>query len=275
MRAVNLIPPEERRGERAPLRAGAISYLLVGALAVAVAGVSAVVVFGNQVSDREAEVATLEAQEAEARTTAATLGPYLEFARMAEARQLTVSSLANSRFDWERILRELAIVIPHDVWLVSVAGTVTPDVTVGEEGASTMRAGTAGPALTLKGCGGSHEAVARFAAALEDIDGVTRVGVGSSERSDSGVTTGASGSGGAEDCRTRDFIASFEIVVAFDEVQVDPASGGLLPTTPATPAADDGGVAQVEAESAASIESAAAQAREARERTDLVTGVVR
>ena len=30
MRPVNLIPPEERRGDHAPLRAGALSYVIVG-----------------------------------------------------------------------------------------------------------------------------------------------------------------------------------------------------------------------------------------------------
>ena len=37
MRPVNLIPPEDRRGEQAPLRTGPLAYVLVGAL-VAAAG---------------------------------------------------------------------------------------------------------------------------------------------------------------------------------------------------------------------------------------------
>ena len=29
----------------------------------------------------------------------------------------TVTSLADSRFDWERVMRELSLVLPADVWL--------------------------------------------------------------------------------------------------------------------------------------------------------------
>ena len=47
----------------------------------------------------------------------------------------TVDSLAQSRFDWERVMRELALVIPEDVWLESLTGTVAPGVTVDAEGA--------------------------------------------------------------------------------------------------------------------------------------------
>ena len=32
MRPVNLIPPEDRRGQHAPLRTGPLAYILVGAL---------------------------------------------------------------------------------------------------------------------------------------------------------------------------------------------------------------------------------------------------
>ena len=53
----------------------------------------------------------------------------------------TVSSLAQSRFDWERVLRELSLVIPEDVWLVKVTGTVSPAVD--------LDAGSADPASQL------------------------------------------------------------------------------------------------------------------------------
>ena len=61
MRPVNLIPAEERRGERAPLRSGPLAYIVVGALVAALLGVTALVLTGNQIADRKAEVAQLEA----------------------------------------------------------------------------------------------------------------------------------------------------------------------------------------------------------------------
>ncbi len=49
---------------------------------------------------------------------------------MRDARVETVTSLAQSRFDWERVMRELSLVLPGTVWLTNVTGTVAPTVTV-------------------------------------------------------------------------------------------------------------------------------------------------
>ena len=46
------------------------------------------------------------------------------------------TSLAQSRFDWERVLRELAIVIPEDVWLTNLTATVSPEVQLDDSGSS-------------------------------------------------------------------------------------------------------------------------------------------
>ena len=62
MSPVNLIPPEERRGSSAPTRTGSAVYFIVGGLALVLVAVCAVVFLGNQVSDKEAEAAQLEAQ---------------------------------------------------------------------------------------------------------------------------------------------------------------------------------------------------------------------
>ena len=70
MRPVNLIPPEERRGERAPLRTGPLAYVIVAVLAVALLAVTVLVVTGNQVSDRKAQVENLQSQVAETQAEA-------------------------------------------------------------------------------------------------------------------------------------------------------------------------------------------------------------
>ena len=122
-----------------------------------------------------------------------------------------MSSLAQSRFDWERVLRELSLIIPEDIWLLKMTGTVNPAVSL-EGGAEVkIRDSIEGPALEIVGCGPDQDAVAGFVAALEDIDGVTRVGVDSSSRSDQSLVRAGAGceSGGAteaaEDCRYEDF----------------------------------------------------------------------
>jgi hypothetical protein len=160
---------------------------------------------------------------------------------MQQARTQTIASLADSRFDWERVMRELALILPDDAWLVNLNATASPNAG-GEEGTggAGLRAAAPGPALELKGCAAGQEAVAGFVAALKDIDGVTRVGVESSELGDpENSGSGGGGEEGAnEDCRTRSFIAQFSIVVAFDAAPVPP-SAEEAPVAVAAPAEGD------------------------------------
>ncbi len=243
MRPVNLIPPEQRRGGKAPMRTGPLAYVIVAMLAVALVAVTLVVTTDNQVSDQKAEKANLEAQLAEAQAAAARVQSFATFASVQEAREQTVSTLAQSRFDWERVLRELAIVIPDDVWVTNLNAAVSPDAVVGSSSSSsssTSSASTesiAGPSLEIQGCAGGHEAVARFLAAVHDIDGVTRASVTSSERPDQTAQSAgsAASAGGAQsqECSSRNFVSKFDLTMAFDAVQLG-ASAGSSATAPAT-----------------------------------------
>lgn len=223
MRPVNLIPAEQRRGGQAPLRSGPLAYILLGALALVLVGVTALVLTSNQIADSKAEVAKLQREDAVAQARAQKLAAYAQFRSLSEQRVATVTSLADSRFDWERVMRELSLILPSDVWLVSLDATATPSTSVGSSGGGSSGAGlrgaVQGPALELSGCAAGQESVAGFVTALKDIDGVTRVGVESSELASKENEAGSSG-GGGEDCRTREFIAKFSLVVAFDAAPV-------------------------------------------------------
>lgn len=246
MRPVNLIPPEERRGANTPMRTGPIPYLLIGALAAALVGVSLLVLAGNQVSERKAEVAQLKREDAAAQAKATRLAAYTQFKAMQEQRATTIASLADSRFDWERVMRELSLVLPNDVWLVKLDGSASASADGGaESGSGNLRSGAAGPALEFEGCAVGQEAVARFVTVLKDIDGVTRVGVEHSEL-DPELTEEEGGSeepavGGAnEDCQTREFITQFSIVAAFDAAPVPPSTTEAPIATEGTETAEAG-----------------------------------
>lgn len=218
MRPVNLIPREDRPGSRRAMRGGPIAYILVGALVAALLGVTALVATDNQISDLNGEITQVEGEVAAAEAKAQALDAYSQFHSVREQRVATVISLADSRFDWERVMRELALVLPGDVWLTNLTATANPQVT--PDGAATvaLRASIPGPALELVGCARSQDAVAGFVQALKDIDGVTRVGVQGSSLS--GASSASSDSGGATTCQTRAFIAQFQMVVAFDAAPV-------------------------------------------------------
>jgi Tfp pilus assembly protein PilN len=253
MRPVNLIPPEERRGSRAPTRTGPIVYIVVGALVVALAGVAELVLTDNQIANRKTEIARLHREDAVVRAHAQRLVAYTRFRELRDQRVATVTSLADSRFDWERVMRELSRIIPADVWLTNLTATSAPGVSLqggssggasssGSGSGSGLRASAAGPALEITGCAKGQVGVAGFVTALKDIEGVTRVGVQSSSlpsrSSGAGVGSSASGGGsgggsGSTDCRTRDFVAQFQIVAAFDAAPI-PTTGTSAETASAT-----------------------------------------
>jgi Tfp pilus assembly protein PilN len=237
MRPVNLIPSDERRGDRAAMRTGVFSYILIGALAAAVLGIAAVALTSKQIKDRKAEVAQLQVQEQQAQAKAQSLAAFTQFRAAQQARSDTVNSLASSRFDWQRVMNEFARVIPSNVWFVKIAGTADPTVTVADGPDIQSRESIPGPALELQGCATGQDAVAGLIASLEDIDGVTRVGLDSSGKSDdpqdsaAAAPTGGDSASGNTDCQTRDFIAQFKIIVAFDEVPT-PATASASPSVP-------------------------------------------
>lgn len=218
MRPVNLIPPEDRRGDRAPLRSGPLSYVVVGALVAVLGIVTLMVMTSNDIAERETEVEQLEADLETTTAEAERLSAFTRFATVRTQREATIASLAQSRFDWERVMRELALVIPEDVTLTHLNGSVVMNAE-----ASTAGTEIGAPNLAIAGCASSHSAVAEFVAALEDIDGVTRVGVGRSEAAGEASTSDASGCGSAH---------IFDVSVAFDGATVSPDAAAASAVNP-------------------------------------------
>lgn len=222
MRPVDLIPAELRQGAHAPMRTGPFPYILLGALVAVLAAVTLLVITGNQISEQKSELVKLKREDIAAQEQASRLSAYVQFQRLHEERVATISSLADSRFDWERVMRELSLVLPRDVWLTDLKASAGGG---GAEGGPA--AGIAGPSLELSGCATGQESVAGFVTALKDIDGVTRVGVNTSalaaaEEGGGGSTNSQEADSG---CQTRSFIAQFQMIVAFDAAPV-PLAGG-------------------------------------------------
>jgi Tfp pilus assembly protein PilN len=236
MRPVNLIPAEDRHGTDKPLRTGPVAYIVLGALVLALAGVTMLVLTNNKISDRKGELAQVQREDAAEKARAESLASYTQFSALHEQRVQTIASLADSRFDWERVMRELALVLPHSVWLTSLEASASSEKGGGGGSGGALSSSIVGPSLAIEGCATGQDAVAGFVTALKDIDGVTRVGVESSELTgeDEGAgSSGGSAGGGSSDCRTRSFIAQFKLVVAFDAAPV-PLSGEeeAAPVTP-------------------------------------------
>lgn len=251
MRAVNLIPAEQRRGGGAGAagRSGGAAYVVLGFLALAVVGVTASVLASNSVGERQAQLVQVKHDTEVAQARATSLKAYADFAQLEHARVKTVESIAGTRFDWERTMRDLSRVLPANAWLTSVLGTVKPGVTVdggsGSGDTSSLRQSQPVPAIEMVGCTTTQGAVARLVSNLRLVRGVTRVSLASSEKSSApsapgAALTGTSGGGGANDADCRHGSAAFpkfSLVIFFTPVASASAPAAAAPGAPATASA--------------------------------------
>jgi Tfp pilus assembly protein PilN len=226
MRAVNLLTPELRssqKGSSAPrpsvmTTSGGIGAMVVlGALALTVAGLAGYVLSTNVVKDRQANLATVSAKNDATVKRAAELKPYSDFQTLAQERASTVQSLASARFDWEQSLRDLSRALPKQVFLSSLTGTVG-----GGSGAtgSGIRGAISSPAIELVGCTKSQPAVASLMSRLRNVQGVTRVSLAKSEKTD---TQASSTSGAAVNPCGKGSPPNFDVVVFFEKATVSDA----------------------------------------------------
>ncbi len=247
MRPINLIPADQRR-DRGSSRTGPLAYIVVGGLFALLAGVVVMVLASNQISERESQLTRLEAQRDVAQTRADRLAPYVKFQQVQRQRTETISELADSRFDWPRVVRQLSLILPKYVVLTKLTGDAGGGSGGGATGGSSLASAVKGPSLTLEGCAASQKRVAALVASLRHIDGVTRVGLSSSARE---IRKGDASSSGSSECLPEN--AAFTVAVAFDAAPPSPDSASA--TEPVAAAAPEESSAASEAAPAESESS--------------------
>jgi Tfp pilus assembly protein PilN len=231
MKAVNLIPAEERG--RGGSGSGIGSYLVLAVLALVVAMSGFFALANRDLSHKRTELDSVEAQVQAAEAKAGELAGYTGFSAVRQKRVETVRSLAASRFDWSHALHEVARTIPSNAWLTSLRGTVTPGVTLEGGSDDPLRSAVAAPALELVGCTTSQDNVAAVISSLRRVDGVQRVSLSSAEKLASSNGPSASGSGGSQDTDCRHGNAhfpQFSMTLFFDT----PSAAGTTSTSKGT-----------------------------------------
>jgi Tfp pilus assembly protein PilN len=199
MRAVNLIPVEDRRGGSAT-GSGLGSFIALGVLAIVVAMSGAYTLANRSVAQKRTELASVHARVQAAEAQAEQLSSYTSFAALRQKRTDTVRSLAASRFDWSQALHEVARTIPSNTWLTSLRGTVAPGIALEGGSNDPLRSAIASPAIEIVGCTTSQANVAAVMSGLRRIDGVQRVSLSSAARLGGGADTSGGGDAGG-DCR--------------------------------------------------------------------------
>jgi Tfp pilus assembly protein PilN len=203
MKAVNLIPADERRGTGGS-GSGLGTYILLGLLALVVVVSASYTLSNRSIADRRHELADVQARANASAADAQALQAYTSFTTLRQKRSETVRSLAGSRFDWSHALHEVARTMPSNAWLTGLRATVTPSAPLEGGVTDPLRASVQSPAIEIVGCTTSQDNVAGVIASLRRADGVQRVSLSSSEKLATGGGTkgdSAGGGGGGEDCR--------------------------------------------------------------------------
>jgi hypothetical protein len=176
---MNLLPPELR--PRDGRRSGS-SYLVVGCLAAAILAMVAYGAVISGVHSDESELAALRAETDQAQAQAEALAPYARFGEMKKTRSMSVRTVAETRFDYERLTRELARILPDGVSMSQLEVAPGPqseaDIAKGSDTVDGVTAGA--PTMTISGCAPGQETVANTLDRLRALTGAADVMLGSS-----------------------------------------------------------------------------------------------
>ena len=174
MRAVNLLPRDEaaRRsgGSRLPLLLAA-----GGAAAATAAGVMLSMAAGSEADALRGEVAALEEAIALVpKSPTPTVAPAaLQLERT--NRLAAFSAAVSSRIPFDRLLRELSLVLPDDAWLTGVTATAPSPSPAATTTAATPGAAVVERGVTIQGVTYSHESVARVLGRLAALPTLSNV----------------------------------------------------------------------------------------------------
>jgi Tfp pilus assembly protein PilN len=199
VRPVNLLPADSRPRASGRLHGGA--NVVVGVLATLLAMVAVYTFTVNQANSRKTDIASTKREAADAKQRARTLSPYARFARIKATRLQSMQQLAGGRFDWERMMRELALVLPEHVWLTDLSASTAGQNADSGQAATSGSSESAGgsPSVSLTGCAGSQPDVATMMVRLRKLYRATDVKLDQSAEQgadDSGA--GGASSGGSD-----------------------------------------------------------------------------
>jgi Tfp pilus assembly protein PilN len=175
VRAVNLIPSEQRRAKPSGKASGA-AYVVVGVLTVFLVMAVAYVLTSNKVNENETKAVEAKQAADALEAQAAQMGSFTDFAAIKEQRLASVVAAAESRFDWERLMREVSLIMPEGSWLRTTEASVLGDPN-DASASTTGAAATAatGPSATFVGCTRKQSEVATLMVRMGEMYRVTDV----------------------------------------------------------------------------------------------------
>jgi Tfp pilus assembly protein PilN len=180
MRAFNLLPREEvRDARRSRPRTAQLALAVVGLVGLAGLG-SVYMIVSAGVTDKRATRDELEGyvRVAQAAQRAEPAEPGVDPAVVQEqgARTAALSTTLSTRVAWDRVMRELSLVTPDDVWLSGIVAQ--PGIPAESQPADATAATTGAPVpsvMSINGYATDQDKVARFLARLSVVPELTGV----------------------------------------------------------------------------------------------------
>jgi Tfp pilus assembly protein PilN len=177
VRAINLLPRDDVRRGR-PQKSQWIVLIPV-VLAVLLAAVLSAMFLSasGTVKDKQAELATLQSELAAIPTPdASRVKTQTALAADKQARVTALSGALSRRVAWDRVFRELSLVLPNDVWLATIAAKApVPSSSAVVPPAAAPGATVAATGFTIDGFTYSHAAVARLLSRLAVVPDLVNV----------------------------------------------------------------------------------------------------
>jgi Tfp pilus assembly protein PilN len=188
VRAINLLPKDDaRRGSQRPQW---IVLVPVVAAVLLAAGLSAAFLSASgKVKDKQSELASLQ-QTLQAIPTpnAAKVQSQTTLAADKQARVSALSAALSRRVAWDRVFRELSLVLPDDVWLATLSAKApVPSSTATPPAPAAAGSQVAATEFSLDGYTYSHAAVARLLSRLAVVPDLVNVQLQQSTRTKLGT----------------------------------------------------------------------------------------
>jgi Tfp pilus assembly protein PilN len=177
VRAINLLPRDDaRRGH--PQKTQWVVLVPV-VLAVLLAAVLSAMFLSSSgtVKDKQAELATLQDELLAIPTPdASRVKTQTALAADKQARVTALSGALSRRVAWDRVFRELSLVLPNDVWLATISAKApVPSSTAVAPAPAAAGSTVAATGFTIDGFTYSHPAVARLLTRLAVVPDLVNV----------------------------------------------------------------------------------------------------
>jgi Tfp pilus assembly protein PilN len=191
MRAVNLLPRDDTNTKGSRLSPPVITGVVAVVLVVAVLG-AGFFKASAKVAHKRTELDAARAELALVPAPAAQDSTSSTLATERAQRVTALQTALNGRISWDRVLREVSLVLPDDVWLSGLTlqepASLTPVMPTvpGEDAPPPPTSTSTSIDFTMSGKAFSHQGVARLLSRLALVPDLQGVTLGHSTRTDVG-----------------------------------------------------------------------------------------